>query len=112
MTQPQFEAEAGRRASIRETLQVTLDCMTKEELVSSKEAADWAACPDETLSLRLLTRALETAVSLQEQLVTAAESIELANKTLKLMLEDAQAKDAWIKTKGLLYPGRGLKKAA
>lgn len=112
LTNTQFEAEAGRRASFRETLQVTLDCMAEEELVSKQEATDWAACPDETLALRLLTRALETAVGLQEQMVPAAETIDLADKTLKLMLEDAQAKDAWIKKKGLVYPGRELKKAA
>lgn len=112
MTQPQLGAEAGRRASFRETLQLTLDCMAKEELVSSKEAADWAACPDETLALRLLTRSLETAVDLQKKLELAAEMMELADTTLKLMLEAAQAKDAWIKRKGLVYPGRELKKAA
>lgn len=112
MTQPQFGAEAGRRASFRETLQGTLDCMAKEELVNSKDAADWVVCSDEILALRLLTRALQAVVDREEKLEIAAQTMDVANKTLKLMLEEAQAKDAWMKKKGLVYPDRGLKKAA
>jgi hypothetical protein len=112
MTQTQFGAEAGRRASFRETLQGTLDCMQKDELLSSEEATDWANCPDETLALRLLTRSLQTAVDLQQQLSATAEMMDLANTTLKLMLEDAKAREAWIAKKGLAGPERRQKKAA
>jgi hypothetical protein len=86
MTQPQFGAEAGRRAEFRETLRGTLDCMAGDKLVSEQEAAEWARCPDETLALRLLARSLETAVDLQEQLVVASATMEQADRVLKLML--------------------------
>jgi hypothetical protein len=112
MTKTQFGAEAGRRASFRETLQVTMDCMAKEELVSKQEALEWAACSDEVLALRLLARALQAVVDREEKLEVAAQTMDLADKTLKLMLDDAKAKDAWMKKKGLVYPGRELKKAA
>ena len=112
MTNTQFGADESRRASFRETLRGTLDCMMRDELVSSEEAATWPDRQDEALAMLLLARALETAVDLQRQLIAVGETMDLADKTLELMLREAQAKDAWIEKKGLVYPGREQKKAA
>lgn len=134
LTNTQFEAEAGRRAELlkpietashgetwvepayfRKLVEGTMKHLNSEEITTlpadvEKAYADYS---NEALASCLISTMLDVIQSDQEKLEMFGETMVLASKTLKLMLEEAQAKDAWIKKRGLKFPGqRDLAKAA
>lgn len=102
-------------ACFRNLVEGTMKHLNSEEMTTlpadvEKAYADYS---NEALATCLISTMLDVIQSDQEKLEMFGETMALASKTLKLMLEEAQAKDAWIKKKGLAFPGRrDLAKAA
>ncbi|MEI9974610.1 MAG: hypothetical protein WDO73_22725 [Ignavibacteriota bacterium] len=80
-----------KQAKFHDAIRCTLECMTKDQVVTPEEAAAYASRSDEDLALLLIARALAVMIDLQEKVVAAADMLREADKTLELILQAQEA---------------------
>ena len=73
------------QAKFHDALRCTLECMTKDQVVSPEEAAAYASRSDEDLAMLLLARSLAVMIDLQQKVAAAADMLREADKTLELI---------------------------
>jgi hypothetical protein len=81
----------AKQAQFHEALHCTLECMTKDQVITPEEAAAYASRSDEDLAMLLIARALAVMIDLQQKVDAAADMLRQADKTLELILQAQEA---------------------